>query len=520
MARINTNVPSLVARSNLERTGRELELRLERLSTGLRLNRGADDPAGMIIAERIRSDLRGVEQGIKNSERASSVIATTEGSLAEVNELLNTIRALVVEAANTGAFSDEELRANQLQIDSAIDSITRISNTASFGGLKLLNGSLDYTLSGVAASAISRANVHAASFIGEEAVEVEVNVVASAQTGALYIRGDLREEADYGTLLSSTTLRVAGSRGVVELSFPSGATYAQVVKAVNNLTQQTGVKADLVNGNANSGMVFKSEAYGASAFVSVERVDKPKDPTADSFQTYSIANNGPVPGSVPFPWSEIGTTLIRDSRDEGRDVTALINGRLATGDGLNVSTNSPSLGMELLLNEEFATDPTLENQVFHITGGGALFQLGPEVTAQQQVNVGVQSVAASLLGGTLADGSLQFLSSLKTGESNSLKASRDRNNFTTASDILQQAIDETSILRGRLGAFEANVLQTNVRSLQTATENLNASTSRIRDADFAYETSMLTRAQILASSGTTILTLANQQAQQALQLLG
>jgi len=146
--------------------------------------------------------------------------------------------------------------------------------------------------------------------------------------------------------------------------------------------------------------------------------------------------------------------------------------------------------------------------------------LGPEVTAQQQVNIGVQSVASSLLGGTLVNGGIQFLNSLKTGEVNSLQRSRERSNFTVASDILESSIDEISLLRGRLGAFERNVLQTNVRSLQAATENLAASNSVIRDADFALETSLLTRAQVLASSGTTVLTLANQQAQQVLQLLG
>jgi flagellin len=107
MSRINTNVPSLVARANLHRSGQELDIRLNRLSTGLRINRGADDPAGLIVSERLRSDLKGAEQGIKNSDRASSVIATTEGSLAEVGDLLNSIRALIVEAANTGAISPE-----------------------------------------------------------------------------------------------------------------------------------------------------------------------------------------------------------------------------------------------------------------------------------------------------------------------------------------------------------------------------------------------------------------------------
>ncbi|MCA9283534.1 MAG: flagellin, partial [Phycisphaerales bacterium] len=140
MARINSNIPSLIAQSRLKGSNANLSTRLERLSTGLRINRGKDDPAGLIISERIRSDIEGVNQGIRNAERASSVIATTESALAEINDLLNSIRSLIVEAANTGANSEIERRANQDQIDSAIASITRISNTATFGGLKLLNG--------------------------------------------------------------------------------------------------------------------------------------------------------------------------------------------------------------------------------------------------------------------------------------------------------------------------------------------------------------------------------------------
>ncbi len=142
MARINTNVPSLIAQSNLARSSGDLSTRLQRLATGLRINRGADDPAGLIVSERLRSEIKGIGQAIDNSERASSVIATTEGYLAEVADLLNSIKSLVVNSANTGGVSQEEIEANQLEIDSAIESITRISNTASFAGLQLLNGSL------------------------------------------------------------------------------------------------------------------------------------------------------------------------------------------------------------------------------------------------------------------------------------------------------------------------------------------------------------------------------------------
>ena len=189
MTRINTNVPSLIARQNLNRSGEDLQLRLERLSTGLKINRGKDDPAGLIISERIDTELKGIEQAVSNSDRASSFIATTEGALSEITDMLNSVKSLVVEAANSGALSDEEREANQLQIDSALQSITRIANTASFGGQKLVDGSLDYTTSNVSISTITDTNITAASFVGSNEIDVDVDVIASAQKGQLFLSG-------------------------------------------------------------------------------------------------------------------------------------------------------------------------------------------------------------------------------------------------------------------------------------------------------------------------------------------
>lgn len=526
MARINTNVPSLVARANLAKSGAELQTRLQRLATGLRINRGGDDPAGLIISERLRSDIQGNDQGIKNSERASSVIATTEAALTEVSDLLNSIRSLIVEAANTGANSAEERAANQLQIDSAIDSITRISNTASFGGLKLLNGSMDYSLSGLRTSAISKASVFGASFIGTDRLQVDVDVLASAQTAALFMRGDYTGSASSanGTVLSTLALRIAGARGVAEVTIISGSPLSKVVDAVNQVQQLTGIEARLINPlDATSGVVFTSIDYGSSQFVSVDRVNAPADPNLSPFATYQIDNNAAVPSfGPPFPWSTMisSAALTNANRDVGRDVSALINGTLATGDGLSISMNTPVLSLRLLLAEPLATDPTAAVSTFDITGGGALFQLGPQVNALQQTNIGIQSVAASNLGGVVIEGVQQYLSTLKSGQGNSIAESARRRDYSIASSILDAAIDEVAVIRGRLGAFEKNVLQTNVRSLQAAFENLSASDSKIRDADFAAETSALTRAQILQAAGTTVLGLANQSSQQVLSLLG
>lgn len=518
MTRINTNVPSLIAQANLAKSSRSVEGTLQRLSTGLRVNRGADDPAGLIVSERLRSELKGIEQGIKNSERASSVIATAEGALAEVSDLLNSIRALTVEAANSGAVSPEEVSANQLQIDSAIDSITRIANTASFAGLRLLNGSLGYSTSGVAGADIAKTQIFGVQFGSRATVDVDVEVIGSAQTANLYMRSDFTVSPGGGgtvdgQLPSTVTLEIAGPKGVVELTFPSGTTIDAMITAVNSRSSITGVTADRNNaGDPASGIVYSSVNHGRDAFVSVKRLSG-----GSALEFGRIDNDAPPPPAFIGG----GANIVAADRDQGRDVTVLINGAVANGRGLNVSLRNPDLDLNLTLTAAFAQLVNGTPSSFTVTGGGAKFQLGPSVNPQQQTDIGIDSIVATRLGGTLLPGAvgddvLQFLSSLKSGGGNDLRSK----NFDNASAILETSIDEVSTLRGRLGAFERNILETNIRSLQAGFENITASSSVIRDADFAVETSELTRAQILVSAGTAVLATANTNAQSVLQLLG
>ncbi|MBL0927925.1 MAG: flagellin [Phycisphaerales bacterium] len=513
MSRINTNVSSMIGQVNLARSQGDLQVHLQRLSTGLRINRGADDPAGLIVSERLRSELSGIGQGVKNSERASNVISTTEGALSEVSEMLNGLKALVVEAANTGAFSKEEIAANQLQIDSAIESITRIANTTTFAGLKLLNGSLGYKLSGVNGAHIVKSQVFGAQFGDRPNVKMDVEVIGSAQTANLYFNTNFTGVGQTaGVLPSSVTLQIAGPKGVIELTFTTGTTINQIRDAINARSSVTGIAAARQNaGNPSSGLVFSSQEYGSEAFVSVRRISG-----GSTFTFARIQNNapGPINWGNPAQWTAA-------DRDEGQDVRVLLNGAVATGRGLNVTFRNPELDISLQLAAGFADRISSGPSTFYITGGGSKFQLGPQVNASQQVDIGIDSIAATQLGGTqVPDGSgnliLQFLSSLKSGGANAL----DKGNLQNASAILETAIDEISQLRGRLGAFEKNVLQTNVRSLQAGLENITAAESVIRDADFARETSSLTRSQILVSAGTSALAAANSSAQSVLQLLG
>jgi len=145
MTRINTNVSSSVAQSNLARSHASLQTALQRLSTGLRINVGKDDPAGLIASEVLRSDITSIDRAISNTERANQLIATADSALGQVSSLLNDIRSLVSDAANTGALSTEQIEANQLQVDSSLEAIDRIAQTTSFQGRKLLDGSLDFT---------------------------------------------------------------------------------------------------------------------------------------------------------------------------------------------------------------------------------------------------------------------------------------------------------------------------------------------------------------------------------------
>ena len=151
-------------------------------------------------------------------------------------------------------------------------------------------------------------------------------------------------------------------------------------------------------------------------------------------------------------------------------------------------------------------------ETFYITGGGADFAIGAEVTAQGLESVGIQNIAVTNLGNS-TDG---FLNTLKSGGTNSLSST----NLYTAQNVVNSAIKDISTLRGRLGSFQKNTLETNISVLEITKENLYAAESAIRDTDYAAEISNMTRSQILVNAATSVLSQANFAPQNVLQLLG
>lgn len=468
MSRINTNISSLLAQHALGRANESLQTSLTRLSTGLRINSGKDDPAGLIASEDLRRDITAVETAISNSERASQLIGTADSALGEINKLLNDVRGLVTEAANEGALSNQQIAANQLQIDSSLEAIDRIATVTTFQGRKLLDGSLDFIVDAVPGT-IEDLVIEQANLGTSTSILVDVDITAAATQAQVTVGTSAFPLGD------DLVVQVSGADGSEVFAFSSGATVTQVVTAVNLVSDATGVTAT----NASGVLQLDSSAYGADAFVAVEVIS---EGSSGSFES--------------------GVSALRTN---GTDVAANVNGVQANGEANRLSINTATLDLEITVTDGSSTDFS-----FSIQGGGAVFQLGPDVVSNQQARIGLANVNTGKLGGRSGK-----LYELRSGQSSSL-----RNDVTNAANIVDQTITKVALLRGRLGAFQRTTLQSNITALQDTLANITDAESQVRDADFAKESANLTRSQILVQSTSQVLALSNQNPQNVLALLG
>jgi len=520
MSRINTNVVSQIAQRVLGQNNKSLNVALERLSTGLRINRGADDPAGLIASQNLRAEKVSLQTAINNAERADQVVNIAEGGLDEISSLLGELQALVTSTANTAGLSDEEREANQLQIDSILQTVDRIASATSFQGAKLLNGNFDYTTDSVHANVASY-TVNGAKLEFGDQLDVDVVVTGSAQVGGFFLSFGANNLNLGGSGASdgaseSFTIEISGAKGSRELSFASGTTLADVAAAINSYTDITGVQANV---SGTTGLRLESDALGSDQFVSVKIVDDGGIGTASNIGIYNFqtADADAVLTTSHTGFNASGAT--NGLTDEGQDVSATINGIVATTKGTTARINTDFLDVEI----DLTTSGTGANaqtlgalSAFTITGGGADFQLAGRVDIAGKVSLGISNVAVRELGRTVDGSTTYTLSDLGAGRGLNMVDG----NLSVAQDVVDKAIRAVSSLRGRLGAFQQNTIGATIRSLGVAVENTAAAESIIRDADFAAETANLTRAQILVASAQNTLALANAQPQNALQLLG
>ena len=488
MSRINQNIPSLIAQRVLGNQNKGMAQSLQRLSTGYRINRGADDPAGLIASENLRAEKSAINSAITNSQRADQVVNVAEGGLQEVSNMLVELQGLVGATANEAGVSQEERDANQLQIDSILQTIDRIANATSFQGTKLLNGNFDYTVSGQDDAVLSDVTVNAAKLAADgTARTVTITVLQSAQTGAVFLSTGANF-ANGGS--GEVSFEITGTKGVQQFTFASGTSQTDILAAVNSFKDSIGVSATVA---ANTSRIsINSTGYGADSFVRVKE----------------LSNQGPT----DFIYTAAtGGTAVADLKDKGRNATVLINGTQATTDGLTARVSSDGFDVSISIDGTSTLNNTGQSTTFDITSGGANFNLAPSVNLASKVSLGIETVTTGNLGGN----SFGFLSDLKSGGS----ANVQNGNLSKAQEVIDASIKQVSSLRGRLGAFQKNVVGSTISSLGIALENTTAAESAIRDTDFASETANMTRAQILSQAATQSLALANSAPQQVLSLL-
>lgn len=470
MSRINTNVQSLIAQRVLTQQYDRLNLSLERLSTGLRINSGKDDPAGLIASEAMRAEMNAISAAQTNVSRAMNVVSVAESGLNEISSLLNDLETLIDRSANETGISPEEADANQQEIDLILGSIDRIANSTELQGRKLLAGDIQYNTSSVASNRIADLDLNSVLIPEGQWTQVTVDVVTSAYFANLTYTG--------GALGSANTLEVTGNLGTTRIALASGSAVADIVAAINMNRDVTGVSAVVSGTDA----VFTSIEDGESQFVRVKALSG----------------------------SQV-TANISATEDTGQDAEAIVNGQLVVGDGRQLAVRTPVLDASIELDATWSRDASGASTQFEVTGGGAKFAISPTLDANGQVNLGIEALATTNLGKT---GEELYL--IGTGQTYSM----DSGNYYQAQRIVRQAQQEVATLRGRLGSFYKNTLETTKNSLMVQYENVASAESVLRDTDFASETSNLTRSQILVQSASNVLKLANASPQNVLALIG
>ncbi len=509
MSRINSNITSLIAQRVLGQNNQLLSKSLERLSTGLRINRGGDDPAGLIVSERLRQEKSRLTAAIGNSERADQIVNIAEGGLVEISNLLLEAQSLVSQNGNDAGLSSDEKEANQQQVDQILSTIDRIAAVTTFNGLKLLNGGFDFNTSSVSTS-VSDFEINAAKFADNVNLDVNVIITQSAQHGG-FLLSFAANNINLSAAGNSFSIELAGSKGTRQFTFGSGTTLAAARDSINAFKTATGVSASI----SGTGLVVKSDEFGSDQFVSVSVLTDGgiNDATAGAGATAGIYDLTSTDESTAN--TTVNSTFVAANsviRDAGQDIGASVNGSAARGKGLEVSVSNDALDIKITVNSTAGTTPGNLNALT-ITGGGAKFNLGTDVTLANQIRLGLPNVAARNLGNV----ALGFLNDVGTGGSLSIINS---NNVDGAQQVVGEAIDQVSKIRGRLGAFQGNVIQSTIRSLNIAFENTSAAESLIRDTDFAKETAELTRSQILVQAASSALSLSNNSSQNVLGLLG
>lgn len=465
---IANNVSSLIAQNQLNKTSVALSRSVERLSSGFRVNRGADDPSALVISERQRAQIAGLQRAIENSNKAVSLVQTTEGALSEINSLLLKVRGLAIDSANAGVNDADAQAANQAEIMNALQTIDRIANNTQFGTKNLLDGSAGIT--GVP-NDTDVTVLKTTSNTAAGAYAINITAAATRANAAAGVDQTAALAADEILTINGTSI-----------TLNAGLSQSDVVARINSFSSITGVTADISSGATR----LYTTNFGTSAEVTV------------------ISNRAAAGTSSGF-----GSSLVSAA---GTDIAGTIGGTAFTGSGdVLRATSGPAKGLTIKLSIAGA-DPTstvtgAQGNV-SVADNSLYFQIGPNPNQSSKISI-PQIYARSLGVGVSGN---RFNSLIEIDVTNAASAQ-------DAISIIDAAISDVTNLRGELGSFQGNTLESTANNLRTTLENTVAAESIIRDTDFAAEIANFSKQQILLQAGTSVLSSANQIPRQVLSLL-
>jgi flagellin len=495
---VNTNIDSLAAQRNLNSSGVQYSKALQRLSSGLRINSAADDAAGLAISTRLNSQVRGLNQAIRNANDGAALLGTAEGALGEVTNIVTRIKELAVQSANSTNSTSDRASLNS-EVQALISEVTRIATQTRFGSTLLLDGSFSGQFQvGVNTGetvAASVANYRASSLSGTLASQ---NVTLSADASAI---GATTTTGFTG--LTATGLLIAGTKGTSYTratvagddtsSVVGAATSAiAVAKVINEATANTGVTATVTQAQqtftGNFANAFTLDTTTATKILKIngQYVTGAIGTSSTGRDALVSLINSQVSGVVA---AAVGVTSFTLTATDGRNISVLAAG----------ATTASTAGAELF-NTTTGTILTSESVVAR---GGVTLQSSAAFTTTSGAGTGQIGGAGAAAAGSTALSSLDI--STASGAN-------------TALFVADGILDTISTARGTLGALQ-NRLASTVSNLSVVSEKVSDAKSRITDADFAAETANLTKAQILQQAGLSILAQANSNPQQVLKLL-
>jgi len=484
---INTNMLSLNAQRNLSQSQAAQATAIQRLSSGLRINTAKDDAAGLAITERFTTQIRGLNQATRNAQDAISLSQTAEGAMGSISDNLQRIRELAVQAANGTNSAVDRLALDQ-EVQQMIAETQRVATQTQFNGINLLDG----TFSGqtfqvganqnqtVAISSISNAQTSA---LGSNMLSTGGTLMNRALAAGATVPAGFAAETDL-------TLTTATGGTTAAISYAADAGANAIADAINTAGANVGLSATATNSATLSSL---ASAGTVTMTLNGQAISAAVTTTSDLSALAAAINgvSGTTGVSASFADSNNRSSMSLTTTD-GRDITMLdFNNSGATK---TVSLTGGN-GTAVTLTGGAATDST------RIVGKVDIYSSQGAITAAL-----ANTDAFASAGATSSFSSVGGLS--VTTSSNAQAALR----------IVDDALRQVNGARASLGAIQ-NRFESTIDNLKVSSENLTASRSRVLDADFAEETSKLTRSQILQQAGTAMLAQANAAPQSVLALL-